>query len=496
MGSPPTAEPIPLPNWIPGNQTLAERLGLGLSSDWNWSGTLFQSWESLLLILATFWCVLLSRVVTQKLRLQGSPDLCYAVEFVLVILPCILLVTVAVDYLHFIGLVMVVVTMWFLRRSRFLERARTRSQFDLGGNRPMVLSVVRSLTHLITAICILAIDFGSFYRPFRKSRQFGAKLMDTGIGLFVFSMAVVSRRTRHLSDLRRSVVYSALPLILLGLGRTVSIVTLGYGQDPHEYGQHLNAFFTLGLTKALGALVSILARKDLYLLPLGIGISLIHQFGLSVLGLSEYVLDEDVERSNLFNSNREGLISLPGFVAIYLINIYVNRWLVANSLLSYSELVRKLRVLFRVAAVLWILFVISAYCIGISRVTCNLGYVIWIMAIATTFLWATLGAIDLVINSVMPWEASRLEEQEKGLLTGETAAREREKSIAPFTINQALNRNGLTFFLVANVLTGGVNMLLKPEDRSDFESVVILLVYMFLATKLVHEMLKRGIRIA
>jgi len=250
MGSRATEEPNPDPN--PANLTLEERLGLSQEYDWDWSGTLVQSWESLLLILTTFWCILLARVVTQRLRLHGSPNLCYAVEFVLVILPCILLVTVAVDYSSYIGVVIFVVTLWFLRRSRALDLARTRSQFDLGGNRPMALSVLRALTHLITAICILAIDFGSFYRPYRKSRQYGAKLMDTGIGLFVFTMAMVSRRSRHLSDFRRSLIYSAMPLILLGLARTVAILTLGYGQDAHEYGQHLNAFFTLGFTKFLG----------------------------------------------------------------------------------------------------------------------------------------------------------------------------------------------------------------------------------------------------
>ncbi|XP_017127858.1 uncharacterized protein At4g17910 [Drosophila elegans] len=502
MGSRATADP-PIPDFdfdpIPANRSLEERLGLVDQAeiyDSLWFTTLVQSWESLVLILSTFWCILLARVVTQKLRLNGSPNLCYAVEFILVILPCILLVTVAVDYSYHIGLVMFLVTLWFLRRTKALERARIRSQFDLGGNRPMAFSVLRALTHLITAICILAIDFGSFNRPYRKSRQFGAKLMDTGIGLFVFTMAMVSRRTRHLSDLRRSVLYSALPLILLGLARTVAILMLGYGQDAHEYGQHLNAFFTLGFTKFLGALAGLLARKDLHLLPLGFGILLVHQFGLSVLGISDYVMDEDVERSNLFDANREGLVSLPGFVALYLVSIYVNRWMVATTLLSYSELVRKLRRLFYLVLILWSLFIICTYGIGISRVTCNFGYVIWMLAIGSTTLWASFGAIDFVINSVMPWESNQLEEQENGLLTGDTPVKGREKSIVPFTINQALNQNGLTFFLVANILTGGVNMFLEPEDRSNFESVIILLVYMFIATKMAHELLKRGVRIA
>ncbi|XP_016993959.2 uncharacterized protein PIG-Wb [Drosophila takahashii] len=494
MGSRAAAEEH-IPDLNPANQTLEERL-LGQGYDWNFRDTLIQSWESLLLILSTFWFILLARVVSQKLRLHGSPNLCYAVEFALVILPCILLVTVAVDYSNYIGGVILLITLWFLQRSRALEKARIRSQFDLGGHRPMCFSVLRALTHLITAICILAIDFGSFYRPYRKSRQYGAKLMDTGIGLFVFTMAMVSRRSRHLSDIRRSVLYSAMPLILLGLARTIAILILGYGQDDHEYGQHLNAFFTLGFTKFLGAMVSILARKDLHLLPLGFGLLLIHQFGLSLLGFSDYVMNDDIERSNLFNANREGLVSLPGFVGLYLLSIYVNRWMVSSSLLTYSEFIRKLRRLFYMVVILWSFFVISAYGIGISRVTCNLGYVIWMLAIGCTTLWASFGAIDFVINSVMPWEANPLEEQEKGLLTGDSPAKGRDKSIVPFTINQALNQNGLTFFLVANVLTGMVNIFLKPEDRSNLESVIILLVYMFLATKMAHEFLKRGIRLA
>ncbi|XP_017089900.2 uncharacterized protein PIG-Wb [Drosophila bipectinata] len=466
--------------------------------DWDWIEIVFQCWESVRLILATFWCILLARVVTHKLGLYGRPNLSYVVEFLIIILPCILLVTVAVDYSNFIVFIMLGLTWRFLRSTRALEQVRSRVQFDLGGNRPMTFSILRALTHLITAVCILAIDFSSFYRPHRKSRQFGAKLMDTGIGLFVFTMAMVSRRTRHLSDLRRSVIYQALPLILLGLGRTIAILMLGYGQDEHEYGLHLNAFFTLGLTKLLGSLVSFLARRDLHLLPLGLGLLVTHQLGLSVLGLSDYVMDEEVDRSGLFNANREGLVSLPGFVALYLLSIYLNRWLVNISLLSYIEMVKKLWRLLYMVLILWTLFAISAYGVGISRVTCNFGYVVWMEAIGASTLLASFWAVDFIINSKMPWDpvGGAVQDQEKGLLTGESSSRAKHKAIGPFAIAQALNQNGLTFFLVANVLTGMVNIFLKPEDRSDLESIFILLVYMFVATKLAHELLKRGIRIA
>lgn len=223
-----------------------------------------------------------------------------------------------------------------------------------------------------------------------------------------------------------------------------------------------------------------------------------HQLGLSALGLSDYVMSEDVDRSGLFNANREGLVSLPGFVAIYLLSIYLNRWLVAVNVLTYLEMVKKLWRLAYMVLILWILFAISAYGVGISRVTCNFGYVVWMVAIGSSALLASFWAIDYVINSIMPWDPMGLavQDQEKGLLTGEPSSRTKHKVIGPFAINQALNQNGLTFFLVANVLTGMVNMFLKPEDRSDLESILILLVYMLLATKLAHELLRRGIRLA
>ncbi|XP_022212235.2 uncharacterized protein At4g17910 isoform X2 [Drosophila obscura] len=238
--------------------------------DWQPAEILAQNAESMQLIVATFWCVLLARVAAQQLCPRSSPTLCYAVEFLLIVPPVVLLVTVASDYCTHILLLMLVCSLWFLFRSQALQRARARSQFDLGGTRPTVLTLVRALTHLITAVCILAIDFGSFHRPYRKSRTFGAKLMDTGIGLFVVTMGLVSHRTRHTKDLRRSTVYAALPLLLLGLARTVALLIVGYGQDEHEYGRDLNAFFTLGLTKLFGSLASLVARRDVHLLPLGV----------------------------------------------------------------------------------------------------------------------------------------------------------------------------------------------------------------------------------
>lgn len=226
--------------------------------------------ESSLVIFTVFSGVVLARLATHRLCRRFSATICYFIEFPFVVVPGVLFVTVAHEYSLYFTLVMILVGGCFIGLTGALPRARNHGFFDLG-KRSTTLTIGRAMNHLITAICILAIDFQSFYRPFRKSKLFGAQLMDTGIGFFVMTMGVVSRRPRNLVELRRNLLHSAAPLILLGFARTVAIAIIGYGQDEHEYGKHLNAFFTLGLTKLFGSLLSYLFANDSHLLPAGLG---------------------------------------------------------------------------------------------------------------------------------------------------------------------------------------------------------------------------------
>ncbi|KAL7723325.1 hypothetical protein ACLKA6_013528 [Drosophila palustris] len=458
-----------------------------------------RGFTSLLVICTTFSGIVLARIATHRLCTRVSPTLCFLVEFPLIVLPGVLFVTVAHEYSGlFVGIV-AIAFLGLIVVTGSLSRARSRSHFDLG-KRPTVLTIVRALTQLITAICILAIDFESFHRPYRKSRLFGAQLMDTGIGLFVVTMGLVSRRPRNCSDLRRSLLRSALPLILLGFARTLALEIIGYGQDEHEYGRHLNAFFTLGFTKLLGSLFSYLARSDFQLVPLALAVLITHQLGLSVGGISAYVMDDDLARNSFLSANREGLLSLPGFVCIYLMSIYLSRWLVSKTLLSYVEMIRKLIYLGLFSLLCWGLMVGCANAVGISRVTCNMGYVSWMIAIPSTMVWLTMFIFDFIISTVLPLDTTIAiaENLEKGSLLNsspKTVAQEKGRG-GVFLICESLNMNGLTFFLLANFLTGGVNIFLSPESRSDFTSVVILLVYMLLATFVVFQMYMKRIRIA
>lgn len=51
-------------------------------------------------------------------------------------------------------------------------------------------------------------------------------------------------------------------------------------------------------------------------------------------------------------------------------------------------------------------------------------------------------------------------------------------SDATSKVMHAFNRNGLALFLLANLLTGGVNMSMKTLHMGDVEAMVVLVLYM------------------
>lgn len=219
----------------------------------------------------------------------------------------------------------------------------------------------------------------------------------------------------------------------------------------------------------------------------------IHQFGLIAGGLSDYVMDEDQLRNTFVNANREGLFSLPGFVAMYIIWIYMRKWFVSKTQLSYAEIVRRLQQLFAFCALCWSLAMVSLLLFGISRVTCNLSYALWMTAMCTSILLITMFIFDFIISSVLPMDTKLSLEQ------GSTSSLHKSNEKGCGQVNlmcESLNMNGLCFFLLANVLTGSVNFFLYPENRSDANSVIILLFYMFLATFVVFQLYRKRIRIA
>lgn len=285
-------------------------------------------------------------------------------------------------------------------------------------------------------------------------------------------------------------------------------------EHASEYGVHWNFFFTLGLLPIAGAALEKLSPKfDLTLIALLI--SFLHQSLLSFTSLQEWALT--AERINLISQNKEGIVSLPGYLAIYLIGLDTGLYILPPDPSFYARLHQKSpssscfsppylspsspnansdpksnsrteqeddgadkrRVASTKAQAAWkekpgkLASVLGSWailwCVGyavlhffgweVSRRLANLSYVIWVAAFNTSFL---LGY--LLIHT---WSTSS---------TSPRASVGSESGKAPL-IFSAINKNGLVVFLIANLLTGLTNLSINTIETSDPNAMIILVAY-------------------
>uniref|UniRef100_A0A1A9V9H5 Phosphatidylinositol-glycan biosynthesis class W protein n=1 Tax=Glossina austeni TaxID=7395 RepID=A0A1A9V9H5_GLOAU len=414
-------------------------------------------------VVITLIAVAISRIITQKMSsmLRCRHWLKFFIEFILITLPSVTSVNIANAYVEYFGCLAFVVfcaLIWWKKCDQYaLDR-----EFEFG-RRPQVFTLLRATISYLTVLCILAIDFENFPKFFRKTHRYGASLMDTGIGLFVFSMGIVSQRLQKPSHLNRLLLPVGC-ILTLGLLRTTVLALIDYRQDEREYGVHWNAFFTLGFTKLIGTFLSAVAKSDGQLLPLGLLVLGTHEIALQS-GLRLFVMDSNIPRDTFATANREGLCSLPGFVALYIVSVYFGKHFQTRETLKFSDLKKILNALIIGICVTSFSVLLSVMTVGIARVTCNVGYVVWILNIAACMSLLYIVVFDLALDTIWPCSPKMTEHSDRDgccILSNHMHTR------VPL-IMEAVNYNGLTFFLVANLLTGAVNIYLKPEERNDAE---------------------------
>ena len=334
---------------------------------------------------------------------------------------------------------------------------------------------------VITCLAILAVDFRIFPRRFAKVENWGTSLMDIGVGSFVFAAGLVAARpvlkeklegrtTPLGTRLYRSIRHS-LPLIVLGLVRLWSVKGLDYAEHVTEYGVHWNFFFTLGFLPPFMALFQTAFQYIPSYAGLAILLGSAYQIALETTNLKGFILVGD--RTNLFSKNREGIFSFFGYLAIFLAGQSTGMYVIPRSLSSSTGLQQRRRLLLTLCgwSGIWIfLFLFStSYKYGlslqVSRRLANLPYIFWISAFNCT----QITAFCLVETLFFP-------QTYKTYDTSPKAENEIYKQ-ATSRVLDAYNRNGLAIFLVANLLTGLVNLTVPTLHVSDLQAMGILLVY-------------------
>jgi phosphatidylinositol glycan class W len=339
----------------------------------------------------------------------------------------------------------------------------------------------RGAMMVITCVAILAVDFRVFPRRFAKVENWGTSLMDMGVGSFVFTAGVVSVRSslkegtgrrpplskRLLTSIRHSI-----PLLVLGTIRLISVKGLDYAEHVTEYGIHWNFFFTLGFLPPFVALFQ--AAFDLVpnYAVLACTLAAVYEIALDWTSLGSYILI--APRTNLLSKNREGIFSFIGYLAIFLagqslgsIALPRQQPLPKNAPLSVllrQTILGKLAI----ASLIWtalFCFSVSYYGLrlSVSRRIANLPYFLWV----SSFNSYQITLCCAIEHYLFPQ-----------LYKAPTNAEEKQRSReATSNVLYAFNRNGLAVFLVANLLTGLVNMTMPTLHMGMLQSMGVLIAY-------------------
>ncbi|GAB7351684.1 hypothetical protein MBLNU459_g2279t1 [Dothideomycetes sp. NU459] len=368
------------------------------------------------------------------------------------------------------------------------------------------ITAYRGAMMIITCVCILAVDFHVFPRRFAKTENWGTSIMDLGVGSFVFAAGVVSARQQLKDSLDSSkpstflqrfntALLQSLPLLALGFIRLYSVKGLDYQEHVTEYGVHWNFFFTLGLLPPFVAIFHSIFKLVPSYAVLGFVICVPYEMSFWYTTTGHYIFT--AERTDFFSSNREGIYSFIGYLGIFLagqgIGLEVLRrdidpltpisgndeWVA--SMLGGDEDVKAMREqvehssLIKLAkwSAIWIFtyVLLTGYYgprLTVSRRLANLPYVAWVAAFNCTQL-LLFRLIEGILFPVLYKARDKKTERER-------CAKATSKVL------NAYNRNGLALFLLANLLTGLINMSLPTLKMSDTEAMLVLVGYMSVLT--------------
>ncbi|KAH8723166.1 GPI-anchored wall transfer protein 1 [Phaeosphaeriaceae sp. PMI808] len=339
----------------------------------------------------------------------------------------------------------------------------------------------RGAMMIITCVAILAVDFRVFPRRFAKVENWGTSLMDMGVGSFVFTAGVVSVRSSlkeatgrrpPLSQRLTTSIRHSIPLLVLGIVRLISVKGLDYAEHVTEYGIHWNFFFTLGFLPPFVALFQAVFDLVPSYAILSCTLACVYELALDWTSLGSYILI--APRTDLLSKNREGVFSFIGYLAIFLAgqslgSIALPRHKPVPKGSSLNVHIRQSALgKLVVASIIWtVLFYFSTNYYGlrlsVSRRIANLPYFLWVSSF-NSYQITLCCAIETLLFPQLYRASTSFEEKQR--------SREATSSVL-----FAFNRNGLAVFLVANLLTGLVNMTMPTLDMGVLQSMAVLVAY-------------------
>lgn len=389
----------------------------------------------------------------------------FFIEFLLYVMPTLFNLTVFAQSIYQLVAFVVIVALSFYVTfycSHFSRGKKRKINTMFNSQHYTFITNARALVNLVTAIAILAIDFNVFPKDFGKTKKYGFSLMDAGVGLFVYanSLVVSKREESFLKILRDSVI-----LFALGIGRYFVTTEIKYHVAVWEYGVHWNFFITLAITRVLGSLL-IKLIGDRFLFVVGPLLLACHETLLQY-HLAEFVFGPGDRKLSFIVANREGIVSSLGYVALYLFSVPVGHLLKHQYKAKRTGVIKVIALL----VALLIATVVLNYFFQTSRTLANSSYCCWALFIGV-FMTEMYYFCECLHKSITKC-----------------------KYVPPTFLNEAINYNGLAFFLICNVLTGFVNIIFNTKKIPTFESLVILTVYLFVCCSAIVVLYVKKLRL-
>lgn len=378
----------------------------------------------------------------------------FILDFTLIVIPTLSILTILNGKVYFLTAVLLcgVVLVFLMGRKQPQDsRAERIDKKQAESSQIQFLSSYRFVVMLVTCVSILAVDFNIFPRRYAKTETYGTGLMDVGVGSFVLLNALVSKQARGISTLKKSgrAFQNTGPLLALGFARLYFTKGVDYQVHVGEYGVHWNFFFTL----AAVALLTNIFYIPAYLSGiLGTSILVVYQLFL-LNGLNNY-LNSAQRGPSLISQNKEGIFSMLGYWGLYLLGVQLGYFIFKSRKLqkdesSFSKSTMGLGAagIWTLAVFFWVLTLLSdSFLERVSRRSCNLTYVLFILAVNLEGLGV------LVLSESIP-------------------------NVKQLLLEEIFTDNMLATFLLANVLTGLVNLSVNTIFASTSVAYSVLVLY-------------------
>ncbi|TVU46830.1 hypothetical protein EJB05_06399 [Eragrostis curvula] len=365
------------------------------------------------------------------------------VDYLTVVLPVLLVFTVLAEWAYTCAILLVIlISICFLFKR---SQSHLKDEINRLSSLRADVSSYRVSVVLVTCLCILAVDFNIFPRRYAKAETYGSGIMDLGVGSFVVANALVSRQARNITSMNfKAALSSTSPLVLLGFARIVSTSGVDYQVHVGEYGVHWNFFFTLAAISLLTSIVRIHPKHCGFV---GLLILTGYQIWLSC-GLNDYLISDE-RSADIISLNKEGIYSIFGYWGMFLIGVSLGYYLFVDTGSKGKSRNAQVVKVWVLAASFWILAIIlDSYIERVSRRMCNFAYVMLVFG------------QNFQVLSILT-------------LAGYVS---REKNLV---LEEAFNQNMLGSFLLANILTGLVNLSFDTLSASSLTAFIILSAYSF-----------------